>query len=410
MAPRSSCSSRSARRRAAGLTLVELLAAMAIFLGLAGMVLQVLGGGLDLWNNGERGRDESEQAAALLDRLGNELRHAASVDGGDGEPRVKFYCDMITLDADGDSTRDFQAQRLVFVRQLVEERAHPQLRRAGIDIANGGNAADDRVPGVAGAVPYVGSIDSPDARFFATEGLVEEALVPQPDPRPGYEGRMVLWRALMSPPGGPDSLFAQALADDGGLARAPLEPLAENVLLFSLAFIDDTVRDLAAGPDAGGPLALWDSTRGLLPAGEGFSGFRHGRGPTSRALADDDVFPSAVRITLVVAPPPGESPSAELASDVPASTGTLRVDVQNGRYLKKLGTDARVLKLGQEWVEVAESDGSTLLLTRRGLYGTAPSIHLAGTKVLTGRRFERTIALSCGRGDLMPRDDRGERR
>ena len=75
-------------RGAAGMTLIELLAAMAIFLGLAGMVLQVLGGGLDLWSRGEKSRDESEQAAALLDRLSAELRHAVSSDGGDGEPRV----------------------------------------------------------------------------------------------------------------------------------------------------------------------------------------------------------------------------------------------------------------------------------------------------------------------------------
>lgn len=384
------------RTAAAGMTLVELLAAMAIFLGLAGMVLQVLGGGLDLWTSGERGRDESEQSAALLDRLAGELRHAAAIDGGDGEPRVRMYCDLIALDADGDSTRDFQAQRLLFVRQLTEERAHPPLRRAGT--------------GGAGAVPFTGAIESPDAKFMATAGLVEQALVPQPDPRPGYEGRIVLWRALQSPIGGPDSLFAQALADDGGLARAPLEPLAENVLYFGVAFIDDTVADLAAAPDARGPLAMWDSTRGLLPSGEGYAGFRHARGPASLPIADDDVFPTAVRLTLVVAPPPGEAPVAELAGDVPASTGALRVDVLNGRYLARLGELGRILKLGHEWVEVAESDGTSLLLIKRGLWGTTPSIHLAGTKVLNGRRFERTVALSCARGDLLPRDDRGERR
>src|SRR5262245_1556249 len=114
-----------------GMTLIELLAAMAIFLGLAGMVLQVLGGGLDLWSRGERTRDESEQAAALLDRLSEELRHAVSSDGGDGEPRVKMLCDFIALDAGETGTRDFKAQRLLFVRRLFEERTNPLLHDAG---------------------------------------------------------------------------------------------------------------------------------------------------------------------------------------------------------------------------------------------------------------------------------------
>ncbi len=390
--------SRSTRagRTTAGMTLVELLAAMAIFLGLAGMVLQVLGGGLDLWATGERTRDESEQATVLLDRLSAELRHLVAADGGEGEPRVKMICDFIALDADGDEARDFQQQRLLFVRSLFEERTQPPLRRAGTASV--------------GTVPFTGTIASQDQRFQATEGLVEEALVPQPDPRPGYEGRMVLWRALRSPIGGPESLFALALKDGGGLNGAELEPLAENVLWFGLAFIDDSVSDLLAIGSAGGPLVLWDSTRGLLNEGDCYAGFRHARGPGSVADADDDVFPSAVRIMVVVAPPPGEAPFAQTVQDLPASGGTMRVDLINGRYLKKLGAQARVLKIGQEWVEAAETDGMSLLITRRGLFGTAASIHLAGTKILVGRRFERTVPLPAARSDLASREDPRSRR
>lgn len=382
-------------RRASGMTLVELLAAMAIFLGLAGMVLQVLGGGLDLWSAGERTREESEQASALLDRLAGELRHARATDGGPGEPRVRLLCDRIALDTDGDSTRDFQAQRLIFVRALLEERVHPALHRAG-------TAAEARQP-------FLGAIEAQDARFQATEGLVEQALVPQPDPRPGYEGRLVLWRALRSPPGGPESLFRQAQDDEGGLEHAPLEPLAENVLLFQLEFFDDSVSDFAGGADAGGPHVLWDSTRAVVPAGDGWTGFRHARGKASLALAEDDCFPDAVRVTLVVAPPPGEGPQAQLASDVPASSGTVRAEVVNGRYLRRLGESARHVKLGHEWVEVRDHDGVSMLIVGRGLFGTAPALHEAGTPVLTGRRFARTIALPCGRGDWIDRDGRGRR-
>src|SRR5262249_11509813 len=79
--PRRAMAPRAGER---GMTLMELLAALAIFAGVAGMVVQILGGGLDLWSTGERTRDDSEQATALLDRIALELRHAVSCDGGDG--------------------------------------------------------------------------------------------------------------------------------------------------------------------------------------------------------------------------------------------------------------------------------------------------------------------------------------
>ncbi len=385
-------------RRRAGMTLIELLAAMAIFLGFAGMVLQVMGGGLDLWSSGERTRDENEQASALLDRLSAEVRHLVASDGGEGEPRRKLLCDAITYDADGDGMRDFRAQRLVFVRRLLEERVHLPLMAAGTHLE--------------GAQPWRGAIETPDARFAATEGLVEQALLPQPDMRPGYEGRLVLWRALQSPIGGPDSFFALAQRDESGLSRAPLEPLAENVLLFSIGLIDDSVEDLAAPiGEQRGPLWQWDSTRGVLPAGDGFTGFRHARGNSSLGDADDDVFPTAIKFVVVVAPPPGEVPEAELAGDLPASAGVIRVDVRNGRYLRQLGAQGRLLKIGQEWVQCAESDGSSLMITQRGMLGTLPSVHAEGSRILAGQRFERVVPLPCGRGDLAPRDlDRGGRR
>jgi prepilin-type N-terminal cleavage/methylation domain-containing protein len=384
-------------RRESGMTLIELLAAMAIFLGFAGMVLQVMGGGLDLWSSGERTRDENEQASALLDRLAGEVRHLVAADGGEGEPRRKLLVDAITYDADGDGMRDFRAQRLLFVRRLVEERVHLPLMAAGTHAE--------------GAAPWRGAIDAQDARFSATEGLVEQALVPQPDMRRGYEGRLVLWRALQSPIGGPESFFALAQRDESGLSRAPLEPLAENVLLFSIGLIDDSVEDPSAPiGEQRGPMWMWDSTRGVLPAGDGFTGFRHAIGEASLRVADDDVFPTAIRFVVVVAPPPGEAPEAELAGDLPASGGVVRVDLRNGRYLRQLGAQAKLLKIGQEWVQCAESDGSSLMITQRGVLGTLPSVHAEGSRVLVGQRFERIVPLPCGRSDLAPRDLDRERR
>jgi hypothetical protein len=372
------------------MTLIELIAALAIFVGIAGLIIQVLGGGLDLWSTGERTRDESEQATALLDRVELELRHAVSVDGGSGEPRIKMLCDVLTVDTNGDGTHDCRAQRLIFVRRLFEERSVVALRDAGT-VAGGQQT-------------WFGEANAKGADLLPTEGLVECALVPQPDSRRGYEGRLVLWRGLKSPIGGKQSLFERARRDGSGLEGAVLEPLAEDVLYFGLSFVDPSVQDATASADGAGAVVVWDSTRGILPAGEGYQGFRHARGPSSLEDPDDDVFPEAVRVTVILAQPPGEAPQASLQNELQASTGTIRVDVRNGQHLRKLGSTLTLMKVGHEWVEGGDSDGSTLALGRRGLLGTASTHHPPGTPILIGRRFERVIALPSPRSDLMTRD------
>jgi len=373
-----------------GMTLVELIAALAIFIGIAGLIIQVLGGGLDLWSTGERTRDESEQATALLDRVELELRHAVSCDGGEGEPRIKLLCDVLTMDTNGDGTHDCRAQRLLFVRRLFEERTMVALREAGT------------TPGA--TETWFGEASAKGPELLPTEGLVECALVPQTDVRRGYEGRLVLWRGLKSPIGGKQSLFERARRDGSGLEGALLEPLAEDVLYFGLSFVDPSVQDGTASADGAGAVVVWDSTRGILPPGEGYQGFRHARGPSSLEDPDDDVFPQAIRVTVILAQPPGEAPQAALQNELQASTGTVRVDVRNGQHLRKLGSALTLMKVGHEWVEGGDSDGALLTLGRRGLLGTAATQHPPGTPILTGRRFERVVPLPSPRSDLMSRE------
>lgn len=387
---------RTSRSPRAGMTLVELLAALAIFIGIAGMIIQVLGGGLDMWSTGERTRDDSEQATALLDRVALELRHAVSADGGDGEPRVKMLCDVISIDIDGDGTRECLAQRLIFVRQLFEERTVVALRDAG------------STPG--GQLDWIGQPRVAATELFATEGRVESAFVPQPDLRKGYEGRLVLWRGLKSPIGGKQSLFARARNDPSGLEGALLEPVAEDVLYFGLAFIDPSVSDPGANPDVGGPLVVWDSTRGILPAGEGYLGFRHARGPTSLENPDDDVFPEAVRITVIVAPPPSEAPQTVLGNEMQSTTTSVRVEVRSGQQLRQLGSSLTPMKIGHEWLEAGDSDGVSMAIGRRGLFGTLAAAHAPGAPILHGRRFERIVILPSPRSDYADRELSGKRK
>lgn len=385
-----------------GMTLIELLAAMAIFLALAGMVLQVLGGGLDLWSTGERTRETTDHATILLDRLEEELVQVLTDDLTQGVPRIRFHCDFLRMDADQDGEPEFRAQRLLFVRRLFEERTHPILREAGYETGDG-LYFEGSYPAGFGATPGVAEEGVPADFYRPTEGMVEVALLPLPDLREGYEGRIVLWRALRTPIGGAGSLFESLSEEDGGLRNKPVDPLAENLLYVGYEFIDSSVEDLGARGTNTGSLVTWDSTRGFLPAGQSDESFAHGVSPLSLIDGDDDVFPRAIRISVILAPPPEGSRMAELQDELPADSRGIGVAVRNGRFLAAIGVGHQMVKIGQEWMEIGEPDGRKILPVRRAALGTTSSSHPAGAKVLTGRRFQRTIFLPTFREELNER-------
>lgn len=380
-----------------GLTLVELLAAMAIFLGLAGMVLQVLSGGLNLWATGEKNRATTDQGAALLDRLSVELRHLLAIDRGGGLPKIRLHSDFIRRDDNHDGLHEFRSQRLLFVRRAYEERTDPLLFYAGRESGSarhylGASIHDDEEPPV----------------LRPTGGMAEIVWLPLPDVRAGFEGRIVLWRAYRSPVGGPRSLFESVDEVDGGLRQVPMEVVAENLLYLGFEFLDAEYEDDNAPAGQGGPSWIWDSTRGVIPAGSSEEAFAFARGSASLENADDDIFPLAIRITVVVAPPPGEALEARLSEDLPADLRSVPVQVEGGRFLRKLGPGNHYLRIHQEWLEISETDGRTLLLLRRGQRGTTAVDHPAGSKVLVGRQFQRTVRLDMTRADLNTHEEVGQ--
>ena len=371
-----------------GLTLMELLAAMAIFLGLAGMVLQVLAGGLDLWSGGERSRDLRETASALFDRMSEELRHQVATDFGAGEPRIKFYCDFEDQDSAGEGAIDFHTQRLLFVRHLFEERTDPRLVGAGRITGDGDWFVGQR------EVPRENPQEETEATFLrATEGLVEVAWLVRPDDLPGHEGRLVLWRALRSPIGGENTLFRAVNERQDALADAEAHVLGEDLLYVGFELLDGSTDDLDASfGQQGGPLVTWDSTRGILAPGSSTETFRHGVGPASLADPDDDVFPRAVRIRIALDLPPQDAEVAYLTAEVTAGDRTPTIPVRNGRALRSV-VPGTLVKVGQEWIEVGRVSSTSITARKRGLLGTRPVTHAPETKVQVGRWFERTVFL-----------------
>ena len=109
------------RRR--GLTLIELLVAMSIFIVLGGGLVLFMRVGIDTWRVGETRRESYERAEAILSQLASDLSCAYTdpSHGAGAEVDVIFLSDY---DANN-------RQRLRFVRTLAGETRHPITQRAG---------------------------------------------------------------------------------------------------------------------------------------------------------------------------------------------------------------------------------------------------------------------------------------
>ena len=116
---------RSTRRRR-GLTLVELLLAVALFSFLMVAVFQLFDRSLSLWQRGETQRSLLEQSSVVGELVARDLR---ATDGG---PRGDLLVEWVAFDTDGDGLRDVRWPRLRLVRQA-----------SAAELARGGKAPGD---------------------------------------------------------------------------------------------------------------------------------------------------------------------------------------------------------------------------------------------------------------------------
>jgi hypothetical protein len=101
-----------------------------------------------------------------------------------------------------------------------------------------------------------------------------------------------------------------------------------------------------------------------------------------------------VRLELVLDPfEQGQVAPGRLADDL--EPDAQRVRLTSGR----LGGDDRVPEavwIGGEWMGVTNWIGNDLVV-ERGLWGTLPRNHAAGSGVRVGQRFERVVVLPAAR-------------
>ena len=112
------------KKSEAGLTLIEILVALGIFMMLGSSLVMFLRDGMSTWQIGESRREAYERAGAIMDLIGEDLRSSftQSDPGPDnGLVDVLMLCDM----------DDFNRPRLRLVRTLSDETRNPVTRIAG---------------------------------------------------------------------------------------------------------------------------------------------------------------------------------------------------------------------------------------------------------------------------------------
>jgi prepilin-type N-terminal cleavage/methylation domain-containing protein len=365
-------------RRTQGFTLLELLAAAALFSVLGVLLFQMVRSAMDVWGTGERNRELHDRAAAAFELLATDLR-----DGWAGAPgggvAGGLLCTWRAEDDDLDGEPERRRPLLRFTRLCHEQSTLEWLARAG---------------DVAGGQDTVASLQPRDPTGLRPTGGLAESLYTLAE-RPGLPLPALL-RVVRAPAGSERSLLDADLPEQRDRMLADAAVVADDVLWFGVDFWGPGTSAWTA---EGGAFTAWDSTRGLLPPGD--PDFPFGAGPASHADASDDVWPRLVRLTLVLDRAQGATTAGSLSE--PVGPDALRLRLASADLLRDEEPPDHLLVEG-EWVAVVSVDGRDVQV-RRGARGTLPATHGEGARVRAGRTFRRVLEVPAGRELLLDGGD-----
>ena len=362
---------RSSRWRSSrGFTLLELLAAAALFSVLGVLLFQMVRSAMDVWATGERNRELADRANSAFELLATDLRDAWAGTPGTALPGA-LLCTWRPEDDDKDGEPERRIPLLRFTRLCHEQAGLEWLARAG-DVAGGQES-------VAGLQPQDPTTLRPTGGLAESlYTLAARAGAPLP----------ALLRVVHTPAGGERSLLDPELEQQKERLLSDAAPAADDVLYFGVEFWGPGTT--AWGPD-GRCYTAWDSTRGIIPPAD--EGFPFGVGPASRADSSDDIWPRLVRLTLVLDRAGGATGSGTLSEAAGAEAKA--ITVADASFLRDEEAPDHVL-IDDEWLAVSSIDGRTLQV-QRGARGTVAAVHGERARVRTGRTFRRVLALSAGR-------------
>jgi hypothetical protein len=390
------------------------MVAMAIFSVLGVALIALLRSSTAFLEKGQAGselHDQLENAERLLaDDLANVYIQPST---REGMPDVRFLCDRVPFDTDGNGTPDLLTPRLSFVRSVKGEASDPVLRGSG------------RKAGAGGVLD--GEEDAREAEegdLRAPGGKQEVCWLLVPAGKGEEPGVGTLYRGVRMPVGGgaasllPAEPWGDRRTGESRMgvgsraeAEAKLRPVVTSVLHLSFRFFtrhateaatrlvdgDRLAEEIPPQRGGGGLSPSWDSTRGILPLSMGTDTFFLAKGPASLQDPVDDVFPRRVRVTLVVDRVGNDAARGELARELGAQDRTIPVD--STRFAPSADPTARFVKIDEEWIEWGTRDGRSFSVEKRGARGTKAASHSASSPVRAGATLIREYEIPSFRED-----------
>ncbi len=356
-----------ARRARAGMTLVELLLAVALSAILMLALTRLIDVTFSVWSRTEVRRNLAEQGMGVAERLARDLR--ALHGGAQGD----LVFDWVTFDLDGDGVR---------------ERAWPRLRL----VRQGSPREVARLSSGATPDPEQGS-----ARRVLDDGLIEVAWVALPVSREAdarAEARLLRGERLVGGDG--LSCFAKGYFD--ALNSPPagaVDEVSGGILWLNLEFATQTSL-LQDGWRVGQALedvsACWDAWRRDRPDSDLF---RWNELPAGMPMVDGvPLLPRRVRITLELERPEDRRHRTRLAEALDATATSVRVE--NGTYLpREAGSH---LLIDREWMDVLEVLGDVARV-RRGVRASDAMTHARGELVHHGAGIVTEVAIPLHQDD-----------
>jgi len=357
-----------------GVTLVELLLAVAIFAFLAVAVFQILDRSLSLWRRAETRRSLLAQASTVSDLLAQDLS------GLEGGPRGDVLAEWVTFDTDGDGVAETKWPRLRFVRQA----SAAEVGRLQRDAQNSQEGADDS------------SADRPPP-LRAGEGLAEVVWLVVPasltDAPARAEG--VIWRGerLLT-----DATTKSFFAPDffGHSNRPPggvVDEVGGGVLWLGMLFATQTsiVHDgWKTGPDLDCAATSWDAWSRGRPPTESHPWNEPGSGmPRVRSRP---LLPRRVQFEMEFERESDRVRRTSLAA--PVENGDAGLLVDDGEKIPK--EPGAFVLVDAEWMRILSFDGRNVSVNR-GQRGTKTAEHKRGAMVHYGQRLVREISIATYR-------------
>lgn len=371
-----------------GFTLLELVVAMGLLTGFLLMLVRLLGTGVSLFDEGERGQELLDRAQAAA----RAARDAVSATTGPqlvgrpgGHPDARLLVHEVTL-------AGTQVPVLRSTVRLAPAHEEALLRAAFAARAREDGASEQRTQ----------EIVEERLRAWPRTGRGEMVLLPWPAGEDGVfwnlrQGERLADPLLLEP----EATTLLELAAPEDLVIEPEQVLASTEVVATglLHFEIELWSQRTKGWDAIGATGAertWDSARaGLLTSErESPSDFGLDLGPSSLDDPRDDVWPQWVRLTLVVARSPTAPPESRLSKALAENDKTLVVSRP-----EELPDPAENpwLKVGSEWIRFSNVSGSVAHGLRRGSRGTERRAHAAGTPVRVGRLVVVHVPLTHGR-------------